>query len=334
MASQRATTTELFSWFRNHEDLRLFIGPTGRLFVSLPFNGHPTILPVDSRSFALFVFREFYRETKKTVTRASICRAVKMLFGEARSIGLQVSPVYIRVAPGRDGEIYLDLNNSAGDVVLINRSGWEIIKAPIVFFRPAILDSLPKPEPGGSLDVLQDLLSLPTRPWQTALSFLVDALQPGDYRPGLMLTGPEGSGKTLTAYFLKSLIDPEKPRLTDFHPRNSIQMAYLAETCWVVLLDPVFRIPAWLKYCVEGLMRGGWRVSRRGWEEVCFEDARPVIIAGRELPRIYAMDLIKLPPREQSRPPAELERIFQEIRPRVLGALLDRVVDNLRTERR
>ena len=108
---------------------------------------------------------------------------------------------YVRIAPGPDGSVYLDLGDSTWKAIKITGEGWEIVtEPPVRFRRPRALRPLPVPERGRGLDELSDLLSIAEEEDRILIvSWLLGALHPSGPYPILDLTGEHGTAKTTTA---------------------------------------------------------------------------------------------------------------------------------------
>ncbi len=327
MASQRATE-EFFDWFLTpvRKDETFYIGPTGRLYLHIDRNGRDFLVPTDSQEFIDYALTNFYSDTGKVVGEGTVRRAVEALVIRARDKGCKFRRVNVRVAyVEEENALYLDLNNDADEAAKVTEDGWEIVKAPEGFFRPATLDTLPKPEEGGSLEELQDLLAIPGREFDGVSWFLKGALAVWKHVPGLIIQEAEHFHRSLLVGILKSLIDPERYQLSGRIPRNNSELALLAETCYVVVIDPLFSLPHWVRHAVEGLMRGrAWHVRWRGmYEEVCFEGTKPVILAGYNIPSVTGMREISTSDSWQGPLIPDPEPDFQQVRPRLLGAILN-----------
>src|SRR5205814_1693996 len=105
--------------------------------------------------------------------------------------------VGVRVAEHGD-RIYIDLCNEDWEVVEISREGWRVVaEAPVRFRRARGMRPIPKPQSGGSLLRLRELVNVGDDDnWVLLVSWLVAACRPTGPYPVLVLHGEQGSAKS------------------------------------------------------------------------------------------------------------------------------------------
>jgi hypothetical protein len=172
------------------------------------------------------------------------------------------------------------------------------------------------------------------------VAWLTACLLPDGPFPVLVLLGEQGSAKSTTAKVLRSLIDPNKVPVRSL-PKDLRDLMIQSRGNWVMSFDNVSRLPDWLSDAVCCLSTGGGFGVRQLYtdeDEVVFEATRPVIVNGIEdfVTRADLLErslLIRHPPigEDDRRPESELLAAFETARPKLLGAILDRVVAGLRT---
>lgn len=314
--------------------LHLFHTPEQSTYAELNANGYRKIFSVRSKTFRNWLARSYFYKYQKIPRVSALREALGVLEGIALFEGSQC-PVYVRLAE-QDGRVYLDLGHPGGAVVEVNPTGWQVIsESPVRFRRPRHLLPLPLPERGGRVDELLSVLNLAPEDWPLVAGWLVAALNPHGPYPLLFVHGEQGTGKSSLAWMLKDLIDPSIGSLR-VHPRDGYDLMLAAANNCVLSFDNLSSLPVWLS---DGLCRvstGGSLATRASAcdddEEVVLNVTRPVILTGIEelATRGDLLDraiLLYLPKMEAAkyRSFQQVWAQYEEMRPRVLGALLDAV---------
>ena len=255
----------------------------------------------------------------------------------------------------RDGgrEIIIDLGDGTGEVVRVTAGGWTVTDpralpggAP-VFRRSTGYGPLPRPEHGGDLAGLWRILRIDggNPALATARNLFAGWLTAAYFadvpRPGLWLTGPAGAGKTTIATGLARLIDGTEwldGRLDKTDERNNI---IRAAKCYVVSFDNMSMVTSdlsdWICHLVTG-HRDTFRKMRTNFEDISMAYRRTFVATGLSLPYGLAADALDRVIEVQLTAIADAGRVdetlirreLDEARPRLLGALLDRVAAVLR----
>ncbi|MBX5493379.1 MAG: hypothetical protein IRZ14_19685, partial [Chloroflexi bacterium] len=328
------------------EVAELWHTPDEAAFATIVVGGIRQHWPLRSRTFTQWLARRFYEQTTtddkpgQAVSRDDLAAAVMTLEGIARFDGAEHA-VFVRVAPDGEAGVYIDLADDQWRAVHVTPAGWEIVTDPPVRFRRSPGQRpLPVPERGGSLDELRELVNVPDdRAWALLKAWLVAALAPRGPYPLLALRGEQGSAKSTTARIIRALVDPATPDLRA-EPRELRDLMIAARAGWLVALDNVSRLQDWLSDALCRLATGGGFATRELYtdaDEVLFDATRPVIVtsivnvATRPdlADRCVSLDLPPIP-EERRRTEAEVWRDFETARPRIFGALLDRLVGALR----
>jgi hypothetical protein len=280
----------------------------------------------------------FYLAAGKAPSSQATQDALGVLEGKAIFEG-PLRSVHVRVA-GQDDNIYIDLCNNQWQVVEISPRGWRVVdESPVMFRRAKAMLPLPMPVAGGSLNELRRFVQISDEDWVLFLAWLVAALRPVGPYPVLDLQGEHGSGKSSAGRIARALLDPNSAMLRG-EPREPRDLMIASKNGWVLALDNLSGVPAWLSDCLCRLSTGGGFSTRTLYEndeETIFESQRPLIINGIDdvatradlLDRCLILNLPRIE-QEQRRPEAELKKAFEEARPRILGALLSAVSVALR----
>jgi hypothetical protein len=318
----------------------LFHTATGTAFADLLVDGHRETWPIRSKRFRGWLRRRYYEATGSALNGQAISSELDLLEARAQFDAPERS-VHVRVAE-HDGHVFLDLADDPWRAVEIGPDGWRVNGCPPVRFRrPAGLLPLPLPQRHGSLEQLASLLNLSSQnDFVLVVSWLLGALRPSGPYPLLVISGEQGSTKTVLSKMLRTLVDPNAAPVRAL-PRDERELFIAANNGHVLAFDNISRLRPWLSDALCRLASGGGFAVRQLYtdqDEVLFDAARPVILNGIE-ELITRPDLadrsifLTLPPvvDDRRQPERELWRQFELARPRILGALCDLVAHGLRT---
>jgi hypothetical protein len=319
--------------------IEFFHDPDQHGWACVRVDGHFENHPVRSRPFQLFLLRTYYRETGNSPGALAI-RATLELFEAKALFDGEESPINLRVANHR-GKLYLDLCDRAWRAVEIDAEGWRIVnRPPPRFHRTRGSWPLPAPERGGGLDELRGFLNVDHQGWTLIKAFLVAALRPGVPCPILVAKGEQGAGKTTACRIISALVDPRTGALRGV-PREVRDLTAAARNSWLVCFDNLSHLPEELADAACRLATGGGFGGRELYsdhDEAIFDATRPMVFnaipdlgAARPdfLDRAVIVEFLDMKP-EMRRDEAQFWREFEEVRPRILGALLDAAAAGLR----
>jgi hypothetical protein len=317
------------------EGVECFHDPAQRGWVSLRSDDHWETHQIRSRAFILFLSRLYYRATSEAPGTAAVHAALEQF--EAMALW---SPVHLRLAE-HDGRLYLDLCDDRWRAVQIDPQGWRVVdQPPIKFYRSRGSQPLPEPQPGGSLDELRPFLNVDDYAWTLIRAFLVAALRPDVPCPVLVIKGDQGAGKSTACRAINRLIDPRSSVLRGA-PHDVRDLVAAARNSWLVCFDNLSHLPEELADAACRLTTGGGFGGRELYsdhEEAVFDATRPLVFnaipdlgAARPdlLDRALIVELQGIRP-DVRRDERRLWREFDEVRPRILGGLLDAVAAGLR----
>jgi primase-polymerase (primpol)-like protein len=302
---------------------------------------HRETYRVRSKAFTDLLKWRYYQACGKAPGAQAIQDALGVLEGKATFEGPE-RHVYVRVAPGPNGEIYFDLGNDAWQAVEITAAGWRVVTAPSVRFRrPKGQQPLPMPQRGGSLARFLEVFSIPADAWTLILGWLVMLLNPHGPYPLLILGGEQGVGKSTLSRFLRSIVDPSGTGLRS-EPKEVRDLLIGATNSWILAFDNLSGVGGWLSDGLCRLSTGGGFATRTLYEndeETLLDAKRPVILNGIGelanrsdlLDRALTVNLEPIPASER-RSEKELNALFNELHPYLLGALLDAVSMALRNQ--
>src|SRR5208283_4054174 len=169
---------------------------------------------------------------------------------------------------------------------------------------------------------------------------LVASLKPAMPYPILVAKGGQGAGKSTGCRVITSLIDPRTSALRGA-PREVRDLVAAARNAWLVCFDNLSHLPNDLADAACRLATGGGFGGRELYsdhDEAVFDATRPLVFnaipdlgAARPdfLDRALIVEFLDLKP-TMRRDEGRFWREFEEVRPRILGALLDAASAGLR----
>ncbi|MDZ4697765.1 MAG: ATP-binding protein [Deltaproteobacteria bacterium] len=275
--------------------------------------------------------REYRRKFKRTPSSSALADAIISLQGEADDSSAS-NDASLRVSSTGD-TITIDLGTADGSVVIINPSGWRIEpRSPVLFRRTPLTGPMPLPERGGSLALLCDLLNVDAESWPLLVGWLIATFIPDIPHPIALFTGLQGTGKTTAAKMLVELVDPSAAP-TRASPKDLEQWAVAAHGSWVVCIDNVSHISGWLSDALCRAVTGDAMVRRALYTDgdvsvmsfkrcIALTSIDAGALRGDLGERLVMIDLEPIPETKR-RADAELQRLYRERRPLILGALFD-----------
>jgi hypothetical protein len=308
-------------------------------FATFSISGHKETWPIKSKGFRSWLARLYHLETGRAANAQALQDALGALAGKAMFDGPEF-PFALRVAE-HQGAIYLDLADAAWRAIEITAGGWRIVaEPPVRFIRRRGMLALPEAARGGSVQELRPLVNLPQdEAWTLFVAWLVNALRSGRPFPILAVNGEQGSAKSTLCRMARALLDPNAAPLRR-PPRDDRDLMIAANNGWCVALDNLSGISPALSDSLCALATGGGFGTRELYtddEEKLFDATRPIMLNGIEdvatrpdlLDRAICLTLTTIPDAAR-RDECALWTEFEEVRPRVLGALLDAAATALR----
>jgi hypothetical protein len=279
-------------------------------------------------SLRALLAREYFTRTGRAATQQALADALLIVEGFAQDA--DESRLYLRTAQ-HDGALWLDLGDQAGRAVKVTARGWSVeAEAPVLFKRTALTGPLPEPQNGGSLDDLWDWLNVRGDDRPLIAAALVSALFSDQPHVILAIFGEQGTGKTTAVKVLALLLDPG-PVPARKPPWDADSWVTAAAGSWVVGLDNLSDIPAWLSDALCRASTGDGDVRRKLWTDndyAVFAFRRFVIFNGIDVGAM-APDLadralplnLALIPDEDRRDEESFWPDWRRDHPQLLGAL-------------
>ena len=317
----------------------LFHTSEGAGFADLKISGHRETWPTRSKGFRWWLARSFFEATGSAPSSEALQSALNVIEAKAH-FDAPERVVHVRVG-GLDGRLYLDLCDESWRAIEIDASGWRVIDNPPVRFRRAAgMKALPSPVSGGSVETLRSFLNVRTDAlFVLAVSWLLAGFRDCGPYPVLVLSGEQGSAKSSFSALLRALLDPNTAPLRAL-PREDRDLFIAANNGHLLAFDNVSGLRDWISDTLCRLATGGGFAVRQLYtdqDELLFDACRPVILNGIEdivarpdlADRAVFLTLEPIP-EERRRPEVEIWAEFEIERPRILGALLDAVVEGLK----
>jgi len=317
----------------------LFHTPDGAGYADLDINGHRETWPIRGKGFRRWLSLQFFQTTQGAPGSDALQSALGVIEAKAQ-FDAPERDIYLRVAAW-EGKHYLDLGDENWRVVKITATGWRVIENPPVRFRRSTgMRALPVPVSGGSINALRSFLNVQSdADFVLVVSWALAVLRNGGPYPVIVLSGEQGSAKSTFSSILRALLDPNTAPLRAL-PREDRDLFIAANNGHVLAFDNVSALPAWISDTLCRLATGAGFAVRQLFsdqDEVLFEAARPIILNGIEeivtrpdlADRAVFLTLEPIPEKNR-RPEAELWAAFEAEHSRLLGVLLDAVVEGIR----
>lgn len=199
---------------------------------------------------------------------------------------------------GKQPEDGLAFDQGGGRIVTVTRDGWrynEPLNGQELLELPH-RDHPQEPAEGGSLRELRELLNVSAENWGQLVPWAVAALIPNIARPVLLPTGEQGSGKSITARMLASLLDHGALSIGPL-PTDNDEWDAMADRSRVIAIDEVTHVSDWLADAMCRAVTGDVLVERELYTEMAAEEPlerwhRCVIASGSIAPDELPADLL------------------------------------------
>jgi hypothetical protein len=297
------------------------------------------VMPIRGHDLRTWLSGAYYRETGKAANSEALGAALGVLEARALHDGdrIELSNRFAR----RGDEIWIDLADSAGRAVRITTAGWVVVERPPILFRRFSHQApLPTPEKGGDLRELLKFMNIAHEEDQRIfLSWLVVAPIENIPRPALLLHGVQGAAKTTNGRMARTMVDPSASVSVPLR-RDDAEVAQVLDHHAMPLFDNLSGITtSQADLLCQAVTGGGF--SKRGLytddEDRLFSFRRAMILTGITVPtvapdlldRSLLIELKRVSP-DNRREESELWRDFEEMRPRLFGALLDALAGAMR----
>lgn len=320
------------------EKLDIFRDQNGQAMVALPIDGHIEYVAAKSGRFKRYLF-DYFLSLDEPLTLNVDQLARQVLSAECIADKKETRETFIRIghAPGK---VYFDLGDSTHRVVEVTKDAWSILPtSPVVFRRDDAMKPIPEPVRGGRIEEIYPVVNIQTPEARVMfISWLLSTFQPTGPLPILQISGEQGAAKTFTATCLRRLIDDSViPGCAQLPDERQLSIA-MKNQC-IGFFDNLSGVSAEMSDAYCRLISGmGLRTRKLHTddEEMIFRGRRSLILGGIDdiatrpdlLDRCVLVHLRRIPDGDR-KPESELEAVFENVRGRVLGFLLDCVSHGL-----
>jgi hypothetical protein len=302
-----------------------------------PYGSGRHIIKLTSKEFKHWLSAYCYNNFSITPSLVKIGSIVQALSGAALYEG-EMKPLATRFV-FKDGVYWYDLGKSA---VRVDKDGWSIVEQPPILFR-RYAHQMPQCEPvrGGSLEALKSFVNI-ERDEDIVLFtvFTVTAFIPDFPHPLLVLSGPQGAGKSTPMRLLKELIDPSVLKGVP-SPRDLASFAQFANHHAFMFFDNLSSMPTWFSDALARASTGDGFSKRALYsddDDIFYTIQRPIALNGISqvitkpdlLDRSILLGLKRLAP-EIRLSEDEFWKEFNKVRPLLLGAVFDVISEALGT---
>jgi hypothetical protein len=275
---------------------------------------------------------EFYKRHGFAPNSNAMTDAMSTLEAIASFEGERNQVVYTRVARVGD-KIYLDLANDEWEVVEITKDGWRVSDAsPVHFRRTKGMLPLPHPERGGRVDEIKKIINVSSDDdFKLVVGWLLGVLEGNGPYAHLAFYGEQGAAKSSATRMLRGLIDPNDASIRAM-PKEERDLAIWSQNAGVIALDNLSHIPEWLSDAMCRLSTGAAASTRALFtddDEKLFSAKRPVVFNGITevatrgdlIDRTLIVELDPIAGKRMTE--REVDDTYNQLRPRILGALLE-----------
>jgi hypothetical protein len=327
------------------EGVRLWHSPEGLGYASVCVSKHWENFRIESTAFDKWLRAEYGRQNTckigdkflpKAPGAAAVRDAISTLEGVAQHRGLCAEPA-IRIGGDRE-VIWIDLGTDDWSAIRVSADGWKVEdRADVAFIRNSALLPLPEPVKGGSFQSLRRVLNVRASELVLVAGWLLQTWCPLGPYAHFNVSGESGEGKSQLCRAMRRTIDPSRYDLRKASKVEDLLIA--ARNNWVLCFDNMSWISKDWSDTLCMIATGASFGTRRHYtndEEAAFAAKRAVIFNGIPSELTERSDLasrvvrLEVPPITERKTEAELEEVFLEIWPGVLGVLLDGLVGAIR----
>jgi hypothetical protein len=327
------------------KNVSLWHGPDGAGYASVKVHDHWENYKIGGSAFALWLRDQHGQQYQCKVGQdwvpqvpgaGALRDAVESLEGRARFNQDERKPA-IRVG-GDYNTIWIDLGRPDWRVVRVTAEGWKVeAKADVAFIRSSSMLPMPEPQAGGSIKLLQRVISVRPEEFVLGPAWQLQAFNPEGPYPIMNVHGETGDGKSWTCGRIVMTVNPNSTPLRSVSKIEDLFIA--ARNNWTVGFDNLSWLSGAYSDALCSLSTGiatGKRAHYTNDEEHAFAVKRPALFNGIPVDLAQRSDLaqrtirLATEPIRKRRPEAELKEEFEKIWPSVFGALLDGLVGALR----
>lgn len=309
-----------------------FIAPDG--------NGS-RIIKLSTREFKHWLSSYCYKKFGSAPSTVTTGNVVQALCGSAvyQNEMIQLAVRFVL----KDGVYWYDLGDKA---VRVDKNGWSIESQPPILFK-RYAHQMPQVMPirGGKISKLEDFINIDNKTELMLFTvFTVSAYLPDFPHPLLVLSGPQGAGKSTPMRLLKELIDPSVIKGVPA-PKDEAAFAQFANHHAFMFFDNLSGMKPWFSDALARASTGDGFNKRALFtddDDVVYTIQRPIALNGISqvitkadlLDRSILLGLKRIDPNSRLSED-EFWKTFNQYRPRLLSAMFDvisgalKIIDNV-----
>jgi hypothetical protein len=338
---------------------KLFVDEYRIAHATIEVNEHMEIHPIDSSRFRRWARRLIYNETGIVIDSQTLKDAMAVLSAEAEFDSGKAIPLSLRVACELEAQSsklnsikskwYYDLTNEKWEFIEITSEGWRIVNNLTLFHR--FSNQLPQGYPSREypseifdrlIKLLLDVNVEEKNKENYGLlikCYIVYLFIPHLLKPVLMPHGHQGGAKTWLLESIRMIVDPSVLKTLSF-PRDVNQLIQQLSHNYVAYYDNISKLSEWSSDELCRAVTGSGSSKRKLWtddDDIIYNFKRCVGFNGINMAATKADLLdrglnihVKRIEEKDWRTPQDIDREFEEIRPQLLGCILDILVKVLK----
>jgi hypothetical protein len=335
-ATERLSKYQRLNKCLNESGSVLFLDQFGAPWANMKIGDHRENVFVESERFKNLLRNQFSAQFDEGVGDDLIRQAMGARIGAIESSG-EIRELCYRSAwgSGKD-KIFIDSGRPDWSVYEIGPDGWRLTR---LVTNPFKREPDFKPydceehTPRSNWSDLFDLLSVDDSQIQGLIKlWLALALFPDTVRPGLVINGSPGCGKTTFAWILRDLVDPHGSPPAGL-PKDSDNFILALYKNYIPCFDNLTRLTIEQSDILCQAITGISHPKRKLWtnsDMLTFRIKCPWILTGVSVPghmsdflnRIFSIELKPIPVHER-RTDEDLLQIFDRLRPQIQALLFD-----------
>lgn len=327
---------------------KLFVDEYKIPYAVIQIEDHLEVLPINSKHFTNLCRMKIYEQEGRIMDNQAINDVSSLLtaqahFGHKEQINLQ-----LRTASRINNEElvwYYDLTNKNWEFIKITSTGWSVVNNEIQFKRynnqqPQVTPSR-EYEPD-TFDQFMKLVNIRANDEESKLIlqvYIISLLIPDIQKPVLMLHGSEGSAKSSLQEMIKMIVDPSAVKTFSF-PRDINELQQQLNHNYVVFFDNISIIKDHISDELCRAVTGSGSLRRQLYtddDDMIFNFKRCIGFNGINLGATKAdlldrgliIELERIAKNNRLKP-EDLWKRFDELRPKLLGYILDILVKVLK----
>lgn len=323
---------------------KLFLDEYKIPYAAIPIDDHLEIFSINSKNFRNWCRMKIYEEDERIMDPQTINDICSLLTAQAQFKEKEQIDLHLRTASrvnnGKLEWVY-DLTNKDWQFALITSGGWDLIKNEILFKRYNNQQPQVNPVKEYDPDIFDEFMKLVNIKANDEDSklllkcYIITLLIPEIQKPVLMLHGSQGSAKSSLQEMIKMLADPSAVKTFSF-PRDINELIQQLSHNHIVYYDNISIIKDYISDQLCRAVSGSGSSKRQLYtddDDVIYNFKRCVGFNGINLgatkpdllDRGLIIELERIDEGKQLKP-EDLWKKFEEIRPQLLGYILDILV--------